>query len=117
MSGPAFSLIVTDTAPLITLALANSLSALLRPGLPVSIPDAVYTEATRIRAAPGAEHIMDWINAHPEQVRVELTDIGLDQQRRLEDDRPDAGLLHAAAASSPPASMLGLGPIVNEALH
>ena len=87
VSGPAFSLIVTDTAPLITLALADSLDALLRLGLPVSIPDAVYIEAIRIHAAPGAERIMEWINAHPEQVRFVPTDIGLDQQRRLEEGR------------------------------
>ena len=87
MSTPAFSLIVTDTSPLITLALADSLGALLRPGLPVSIPDAVYIEATRIRAAPGAERILDWINAHLDQVRIVPTEIGIDQQRRLEEGR------------------------------
>jgi hypothetical protein len=43
----AFSLIVTDTSPLFTLALAASLDALLRPGLQVRIPDAVYIEATQ----------------------------------------------------------------------
>ena len=51
MSKP-YSLIITDTSPLITLALADSLDALLRPGLTVHIPDAVYTEAIRIRDAP-----------------------------------------------------------------
>jgi hypothetical protein len=40
-----FSLIVTDTPPLFTLVLADSLDALLRPGLSVNIPAAVYTEA------------------------------------------------------------------------
>ena len=87
MNPPAFSLIVTDTSPLITLALADSLGALLRPGLPVSIPDAVYVEATRIRAAPGAETIVDWINANLDQVRIVPTEIGIDQQRRLEEGR------------------------------
>ena len=53
MSKP-YSLIVTDTSPLITLALADSLDALLRPGLTVHIPDAVYTEAIRIRDAPAS---------------------------------------------------------------
>jgi hypothetical protein len=37
-----FSLIVTDTSPLFTLVLAGSLDVLLKPGLKVSIPDAVY---------------------------------------------------------------------------
>jgi hypothetical protein len=87
VSRPPFSLIVSDTSPLITLALADALDGLLRPGLPVSIPDAVYIEATRVRAAPGAERILDWINAHLEQVRLVPTEIGIDQQRRLEEGR------------------------------
>jgi hypothetical protein len=87
VSGPHFSLIVTDTSPLITLALADALGALLRPGLPVSIPDAVYIEATRVRVAPGAERILEWMNAHLDQVRLVPTEIGIDQQRRLEEGR------------------------------
>ena len=58
MSKP-YSLIVTDTSPLFTLALAGSLDVLLRPGLPVRIPDAVYIEATRVHGAPGAEQIVE----------------------------------------------------------
>ena len=46
-----FSLIVTDTSPLFTLGLADALDTLLRPGLAVSIPDAVYVEATRAAGA------------------------------------------------------------------
>ena len=57
MSRP-FSLIVTDTSPLFTLMLAGALDVLLRPGLPVSIPDAVYIEATRVHGAPGPEQIV-----------------------------------------------------------
>src|ERR1700736_2190107 len=66
----AFSLIVTDTSPLFTLVLADSLDVLLRPGLGVSIPDAVYVEATRVRGAPGAEQIVAWINANLDAVRI-----------------------------------------------
>ena len=51
MSEP-FSLIVTDTSPLFTLVLADALDVLLRPGLAVTIPDAVYIEATRVHGAP-----------------------------------------------------------------
>ncbi len=91
MSGP-FRLIVTDTSPLLTLVLGEALDALLRPGLPVSIPDAVYVEATRVRGAPGAGQIVDWINAHLDMVRIVPTDIGIDQQRRLEEGRPIRGL-------------------------
>jgi hypothetical protein len=87
-----FSLIVTDTSPLFTLVLADSLDVLLRPGLPVSIPDAVYVEATRVHGAPGAEQIVEWINAHLEVVRIVPTDIGIDQQRRLEEGRSARGL-------------------------
>ncbi|MSO76464.1 MAG: hypothetical protein EXQ87_06075 [Alphaproteobacteria bacterium] len=96
MSKP-FSLIVTDTSPLITLVLAGSLDVLLRPGLAVSIPDAVYIEATRVHGAPGAEQIVEWINAHLDRVRIVPTDIGIDQQRRLEEGRSIRGLGEQAA--------------------
>lgn len=92
-----FGLIVTDTSPLLTLVLADALDALLRPGLPVSIPDAVYFEATRVRSAPGADAIVEWINAHLDQVRIVPTDIGIDQQRRLEEGRAIRGLGEQAA--------------------
>ena len=96
MSGP-FNLIVTDTSPLLTLALAGSLDVLLRPGLNLSIPDAVYVESTRIHGAPGASEIVEWINAHLELVRIVPTDIGIDQQRRLEEGRTIRGLGEQAA--------------------
>jgi hypothetical protein len=92
-----FSLIVTDTSPLFTLVLAGSLDVLLRPGLPVSIPDAVYIEATRVHGAPGAEQIVEWINMHLDLVRIVPTDIGIDQQRRLEEGRSIRGLGEQAA--------------------
>ncbi len=59
MSEP-FSHIVTDTSPLFTLVLAGSLDILLRPGLPVRIPDAVYIEATPIAVEPEMQY-----NGHP----------------------------------------------------
>jgi hypothetical protein len=96
-----FSLIVTDTSPLFTLVLADSLDVLLRPGLPVSIPDAVYIEATRVHGAPGAEQIVEWINAHPEVVRIVPTDIGIDQQRRLEEGRSARGMGAQSAIENP----------------
>jgi hypothetical protein len=37
-------LIVTDASPLITLGAAGALDCLLLPGVPVFIPDMVYTE-------------------------------------------------------------------------
>jgi hypothetical protein len=93
----AFRLIVTDTSPLITLALAGALDALLRPGLPVSVPDAVYIEATRIRAAAGTGDIVEWMNAHLDQVRIVPTETGIDQQRRLDEGRPTRALGEQAA--------------------
>jgi hypothetical protein len=92
-----FSLIVTDTSPLFTLVLADSLDVLLRPGLPVRIPDAVYIEATRVHGAPGADQIIAWINDHMDMVRIAPTDIGIDQQRRLEEGRSTRGLGEQAA--------------------
>ena len=99
MSGP-FSLIVTDTSPLITLVLADALDTLLRPGLSVTIPDAVYIEATRVHGAPGAEQIVEWINAHIDLVRIVPTDVGIDQQRRIEEGRSIRGLGELAAVEA-----------------
>ncbi len=96
MSGP-YRLIVTDTSPLFTLVLADALDILLRPGLPISIPDAVYIEATRVRGAPGADRIVEWINSHLDMVRIIPTEIGIDQQRRLEEGRSIRGLGEQAA--------------------
>ncbi|KQT85675.1 hypothetical protein [Methylobacterium sp. Leaf466] len=90
-------LIVTDTSPLLTLVLADSLDVLLRPGLPIRIPDAVYIEATRVRGAPGAEQIVEWINANLDAVQIVPTDIGIDQQRRLAEGRSIRGLGEQAA--------------------
>jgi hypothetical protein len=92
-----FSLIVTDTSPLFTLVLADALDTLLRPGIAIRIPDAVYFEATRVHGAPVAEQIVEWINAHLDAVRIVPTDIGVDQQRRLEEGRSIRGLGEQAA--------------------
>ena len=99
MSGP-FRLIVTDTSPLFTLVLADALDVLLRPRIPISIPDAVYVEATRIQGAPGASQILEWINAHPEEIRIAPTEIGIDQQRRLQEGRPIRGMGEQAAVET-----------------
>ena len=63
----------------------------------VSIPDAVYIEATRVHGAPGADQIVEWINAHLNVVRIVPTAIGIDQQRRLEEGRSIRGLGEQAA--------------------
>ncbi len=69
------AIIVTDSPPLITLAVAQSLDYLLYPALPVIIPDAVFHEATFSAGKLGAQEILDWYRAHTDQVRVEPTDI------------------------------------------
>jgi hypothetical protein len=67
-------LIVMDTGPLITLAVADSLDYLLYPGVPVYVPDAVLYEATRDSAALGAAEILAWVQLHSEQVRTISTE-------------------------------------------
>ncbi len=68
-------LIVTDAAPLITLAAAQSLDYLLYPELPVLIPDAVFHEATAAAGKLGAQEIIDWYRAHMDAIRIEPTEI------------------------------------------
>lgn len=68
-------LIVTDAAPLITLAAAQSLDYLLYPELPVLIPDAVFHEATAAAGKLGAQEIIDWYRAHMDSIRIEPTEI------------------------------------------
>ena len=64
-----------DTGPLITLAAADSLDYLLYPGAPVYVPDAVLFEATRDSAALGAQQILDWVQAHSDQVHTISTEV------------------------------------------
>jgi predicted nucleic acid-binding protein len=90
--GRVYRLIVTDTSPLMTLAVAKELDVLLRAGMPIEIPDAVYVEATRVRTAAGARRIDAWINDHSDVVRIVPTETGVDRQRRLEEGRPIRGM-------------------------
>jgi len=69
------AIIVTDTPPLISLAVARSLDYLLYPGLPVIIPDAVFHEATASAGRLGAQEILEWYRAHEDRLRVEPTAI------------------------------------------
>ncbi len=68
-------LIVMDTAPLITLAVAESLDFLLYPGIPVAIPDAVLYEATRDASKLGATDILGWAKAHYDLVGIAPTNV------------------------------------------
>ena len=89
------TVLVTDTSPLLTLALGDSLDALLQLGLPIIIPDAVYTEATRIVGAPGASRIVEGLDEHLE-ARVVMTETGVDQLRRIEEGRSIRGMGESA---------------------
>jgi hypothetical protein len=68
-------LIVTDASPLITLGAAGALDCLLLPGVPVFIPDMVYTEVTRDMARLGAGEVVTWIRAYEEQVQIAVTEV------------------------------------------
>ncbi|MEO8652766.1 MAG: hypothetical protein ABI409_01445 [Ramlibacter sp.] len=70
------SLIITDSGPLITLAVAGSLDALLLPKLPIIVPDMVRFEVIRDLSKPGAQQVADWIRAQEgPALRVASTEI------------------------------------------
>ena len=72
----ALSIIVTDSGPLITLAVAEALDALLAPRLPVIEPDMVRFEVIRDLDKPGARAVADWIRQHePARVWVASTEV------------------------------------------
>jgi hypothetical protein len=72
----SFSLIVTDSGPLITLGVAEALDALLAPRLPVIVPDMVRFEVIRDLSKPGAQEVADWIRSHEgTRLRVASTEI------------------------------------------
>lgn len=69
------SLIVTDSGPLITLAIADALDTLLLPKQRVIIPDMVKFELTRHIDKPGALAIARWIRKNePGRVYVASTE-------------------------------------------
>jgi hypothetical protein len=67
---PVPRILVMDTGPLITLAVAESLDYLLIPNMPVIIPDAVLFEATRKSEAIGAISISEWVQRHADKVNT-----------------------------------------------
>ncbi len=58
------SLIVTDPSPLITLAVADALDALLIPGVNVIIPDMVNFVVTKHIDKSGSRELLNWIGHH-----------------------------------------------------
>ena len=70
------SLIVTDSGPLITLAIAGALDVLFLPGLPVIVPDMVRHEVIADLSKPGAMLVADWIRANnPHRLSVAPTEV------------------------------------------
>jgi hypothetical protein len=57
------------------LGAAGSLDCLLLPGVPVFIPDMVYTEVTQDLARLGAGEVVRWIQAHEGQVQIAATEV------------------------------------------
>jgi hypothetical protein len=71
-----FSLIVTDSGPLITLAIARSLDVLFLPSLPVIIPDMVRHEVIQDLSRPGAVLVAEWIRLNdPHRLTVGPTEV------------------------------------------
>jgi len=70
------SLVVTDSGPLITLAVAGALDVLFLPGLPVIVPDMVRYEVIADLSKPGALLVADWIRANnPHRLSVAPTEV------------------------------------------
>ena len=70
------SIIVTDAGPLITLAVARALDALLLPRLPVIIPDMVRLAILQSLDQPSAREVAQWIRRHDGHgVRVACTEV------------------------------------------
>lgn len=71
------SIIVTDSSPLITLAIAGELDVLLLPKLRVLVPDMVRFEVIRYPDKPGSKEVLEWlrINSVAQKVFIESTEI------------------------------------------
>ncbi len=71
-----FSLIVTDSGPLITLAIAGALDVLFLPNLPVIVPDMVRHEVIQDLSKPGAALVAAWIRLNdPHRLTVRPTEV------------------------------------------
>lgn len=75
-----YALIVPDSSPLITLAAAGALDVLLKPGLPILIPDGVHWEVTRFTDLQGASEVVEWMANNTGQVFLRVTQEFLNRQ-------------------------------------
>ena len=77
-----YSIIVPDSSPLITLAAADSLDVLLKPGVPVIVPDGVHWETTRNTHLLGATENARWISSNRGKVLIDPTEEFVAYQQR-----------------------------------
>lgn len=68
-----YSIIIPDSSPLITLAAADALDLLLKPKIPVMVPDGVHWETVRFPTKLGAADIVAWLQRSSSAVRIEAT--------------------------------------------
>ncbi len=80
MASPADVVLLPDAGPLITLAYADSLDLLFKPGWSVSLVDMVLFEVTR-NQTPTSEKLAQWVQAH--QLPVITTNIHVHHQLAL----------------------------------
>lgn len=93
------ALVIPDSGPLISLALAKALDLLLAIDIPVYVVDQVFRECTRDPAKPGAAAIRELILANPDAVRVVETFVGKAAAAEASDTGPKRrGLGEAAIA-------------------
>lgn len=78
-----YTIIVPDSGPLLTLAAANSLELLTRPGIQVLVPDGVYFETVRYPHMPGADDIVQWAKQAGDLVRIVPTETNAEAQQYL----------------------------------
>lgn len=97
MSRMPDDIIITDTSPLITLAIVDQLNVLTLPRLRIVIPDAVFVEATRYEQMPGASQLIDFVARHDDLVTVRPTETGQDQITRIREKRSIRGMGETAA--------------------
>ena len=68
----AHVVLLPDAGPLITLAYANALDVLLKPGWPIVLVDMVLHEVTRSQT-PTSEKLAQWVTASPLSTRTTRT--------------------------------------------
>lgn len=93
------SIIVTDTGPLKTLAYAQRLDLLLKPGLPVRVPDMVLKELEAGLPRPGNAAALEFVETCIANNLIEKVDTGVpqiaDYLRSIDQDPGDVSVVGA----------------------